>query len=103
MFATINKDLKETTEIIKKLKEQKKQHNIRYEKVLEELADTKIIYDYFSETKNKLADNLHNIMLGKALGNDFYANLYIKKLDPKNNCHNCVSKSNVRRKKWISK
>lgn len=88
-------DIGETIKIRRKLKLQKNKFKIKYEKLLEE-TDTRQIYNYFLETRTRLSDNLHNIMLGNALGDDFYAKLYFKELDFElkgyNNCRCNVKK-----------
>lgn len=74
------KELIETKNTIKKIRNQKKNFEIKYEKLLVETKDTKLIFNYFLETKKKLSDDLHNIMLGLALGDDYFAKLYLKEL-----------------------
>jgi hypothetical protein len=80
LATVIFKDLRQTRNAIKKIKNQKRQFEKRYEDLLRETADSRQIFNYFLETKNKLNDDLHNIMLGLALGDDFYAKLYINEL-----------------------
>ena len=80
LATVIFKDLRQTRNAIKKIKNQKRQFEKRYENLLKETVGSRQIFNYFLETKKKLNDDLHNIMLGLALGGDFYAKLYINEL-----------------------
>ena len=74
------KDFKETLDLINKIKTQKKNFEKKFEDLLIEMTDSRQIFNYFLEKKEKLNDDLHNIMLGLALGDDFYAKLYLSEL-----------------------
>ena len=75
------RDIKETVNIRKKLIFQRKNFEKKFEYFLQEVGDTRQIFNYFLETKKKkLNENLHNIMLGKALGDDYFAKLYLNEL-----------------------
>jgi hypothetical protein len=69
-------EFKECKKIVKKSKERQS----RTEIILENLADTHMIYDYFMETKKRLPEPLHNIMLSHCLNDDFYAIKYIRSI-----------------------
>ena len=80
ILTIVFKDFKETLDLINKIKTQKKNFEKKHEDLLAEITDSKQIFNYFLEKKEKLNDNLHNIMLGLALGDDFYAKLYLSEL-----------------------
>lgn len=73
-------ELIKTKKFIKKSNSDREKRKITYEKLLEELADTRQIFQYFTESDEKLPDNLHNIMLACSLNNDYYAVYYLRSL-----------------------
>jgi hypothetical protein len=73
-------EIKQTSQTIKNIKMRKIEFDKKYEIYLQEEQDPRRIYNYFTETNEKLPENLHNMMLGFALGNDYYAQMYLKEL-----------------------
>jgi|688.fasta_scaffold546918_2 hypothetical protein len=73
-------EMKGTAELLKNSKIRKIEFDKKYEIYLQEEQDPRRIYNYFTETNEKLPENLHNMMLGFALGNDYYAKMYLKEL-----------------------
>lgn len=71
-------DLKELEKI---KKETKIKHNEMHMDMLFNIGDTRAIYDYFLKTQTKLPLDLHNMMVGKAIGDDFHARMYLTQLD----------------------
>ena len=69
-------EFKECKKIVKNSKERQS----RTEVILENLADSHMIYDYFMETKKRLPEPLHNIMLLYCLDDNFYAIKYIRSI-----------------------
>lgn len=80
LTSIIIRDFLQTKNIIKKIRNQKKNFEIKYEKLLKETQDSRQIFNYFLETKKKLNDDLHNMMLGLALGGDYFAKTYLNEL-----------------------
>jgi hypothetical protein len=88
-------DARDTKKIIERITESNiKQKELR-EKLLEFTADTREIFEYFLETKQKLPENLHNIMLAHCLNKDYYANSYINSIDVKTGKANLENENNI--------
>jgi hypothetical protein len=75
-------EIAQTKQIIEQSKIRRNQGSKMYENCLEKVADPFLIFQYFEETKKRLPDNLHNIMLAHCLGDNYFATSYIKALDP---------------------
>jgi hypothetical protein len=81
LLIIIVRDSFELAEIINK--NEKRKHNVDkiYIEYLEQQNDCRMIYYYFYEIKEILPENLHNIMLGMALSNNYYARKYLNEID----------------------
>lgn len=85
IYTTI-KNMHEIKECKKFQKQKRLEFEIKYISSLESIADSNMIYNYFREIRKKLPESLHNIMLGKALINDFHARLYLNQIDLDGKC-----------------
>lgn len=77
----ITSEIVQTKQIIDQAKIRRNQGIKMYEDCLEKVADPFLIFQYFEEIKEKLPDNLHNIMLAYCLDNNYFAISYIRALN----------------------
>jgi len=77
----VTSEIAQTKQIIEQSKIRRNQGVKMYEDCLEKVADPFLIFQYFEETKKRLPDSLHNIMLAYCLDNNYFAKSYIKALD----------------------
>lgn len=84
----ITSEIAQTKQIIKQSKIRRDQGVKMYEDCLEKVADPFLIFQYFEETKKRLPDGLHNIMLAYCLDNNYFATSYIKALDSEGKADN---------------
>ena len=68
-----------------RLEKNKRKRDKNYESYLEKVANSYLIFEYFTKIQDRLPENLHNIMIGYALIKNSEAIKYINSLDIKNN------------------
>lgn len=90
-------EIVQTKQIIDQSKIRRNQGAKMYENCLEKVADPFLIFQYFEETKEKLPDNLHNIMLAHCLGDNYFATSYIRALDSAGKAEDYFNKKNKKK------
>ena len=78
----ITKEISQTRLVIKQMETRKVANDKFHQECLEKLADPFLIFQYFETKRRKLPENLHNIMLGHCLADNYFAKSYIDSLDP---------------------
>lgn len=78
----ITTEISLTRLLIKQMEIRKVANDKFQQECLEKLADPFLIFQYFESKKKRLPENLHNIMLGHCLADNYFAKSYINSLDP---------------------
>lgn len=81
LFVFIIFEIREVKILIEQSKTRKDRHKKFYENLLIEIGDTRQIFNYFLEIKEKLPEKLHNKMIANCLNNDYYAKHYVSYID----------------------